>query len=324
MKSEIVGIEKVHRTRGTESVGNYGNTVIGYRLVAAFEVHNVDVSLIGREMFLEGSLYARRTHDEVDFAARVFVEIVDCFLNNRFADVAHARLHIRHEPFMSGSVESVQTARGLENRAETRDFVVQRPRDADTHALFYRACGDSRPADRNGLVLSVDIGNSARVARGLIRRRGVDFDVHADRHVFNVAARYRIVRIGCGNGGKHARAVAVQHSAEVESAGFQKPFHFVVEKVYERARVVCGGSDRLIRKGYRAVQIFKGQYELFVIVVARHGKISRFCARAYAAADAVSCQPSYFFTPHVRSALFDFREQRIDFGIELVADRSEI
>ena len=105
---------------------------------------------------------------------------------------------------------------------------------------------------------------------------------------------------GCRNRGcDKSRAVAVEHTSEVEFAGFEQAFHFGVEQVDKCSRAVLRGSDRLVRKLDFAEKVFERECELRIIVAAALGKIVVFFTAAHAAVDAVGRKFLDFFAPHV-------------------------
>ena len=323
MKSKVVGVQKVHRSARAESVRNDGNTVVSEGFEAAFEVFHVEVSLVGGEMFHKRSLNAGGADDEVDFAAGVFVDVVYRFLDRGFAYVADGSFHVGNEPFVVRSVQSVNVARGGENRFKTCEFLIVRTLNGYERVRGNGGGSHARAVDGEGVVCFVHVLNSSRADGEFRAVCVVEVDHHAGYDGFDVGAGDRVVLNG-RHLGDYARSVAEEHSAHVECGRFDESFHFGVEKVDERARVRCRRPHRFIRNFDRAVKVFKGADELLVVISRGNRQIAVLRACADTAVNAVLREFSYFLAPNVRRGLLDPCEEGVDFGVELLCNHVEI
>ena len=220
MEREVVGIEKIHSTVGTESVGNDGYPVVGNSLVTAVEFHIIGISFVSCKVVHERALNARRTYDEVYLAARVFFEGVDGLLNDRFGYGADARLDIRHEPLMRASRKPVNGAARIEYRAETGYLLIVRALNGHERVGYDHAAVDGGTVDGDFLVVSVDSRDTSCAVTGEHVAGRISYvDDETFDEVFNVVDGERVAAYG-NDFTQYARTVAVEHSAEVERGRF--------------------------------------------------------------------------------------------------------
>ena len=317
MQREIVGIEQIHRAFGAEAVGYDGNAVERQRPDAPFEFENGHIAQ-RRKSVEQRAAHARRADDKVDLAARTFFHVVDRLLDFAFGDRSHRRKRNGLHPRVGFTVYAVKRRAVRKNRAQPREFEVMRMLQHEIVARTrYR-----RARKRNRVFRTVDARHRS-TRRSLRTARRINIDDHAFRQVARIVYRVRTVRRS-GNGAKLARAVAEEHSAEVEGRALQKSVHFVIEQVDERTLAAVRRADRLIGDLDRAVQIFERGNELRVTVSARGRQRALFRTRADAAVHAVAHRLSHVSSRDVLRRLVDRREQRIRCFIELFRHRIEI
>ena len=263
--------------------------------------------------------------DEVDRTARHFLDDVDGGLNRARSDLAAHVLDVRTQETVISTVESVNGRAVAEDGFETRDFVVL----AALHVDFVTradGCACAR-ADFHRFGVAVDC-NYARAAQGVVLDIGsvVNVDGHTLHQRLDAVDGETVVAAAriCDRGRKQTAAVTVQHTSEIELAGFEQPVHFGVEQVDERARAVLRRTHGFVGNFDFAVQVFEGERELRVVVAAAHGQRVGLFARAYAAVDAVGREFFDLFAPYVRARLPYLGKKGIDAHVELVGEHAEI
>ena len=148
---------------------------------------------------------------------------------------------------------------------------------------------------------------------------GFDF-----RRVVNLEfCKIFVARI-CDRSCEFSAAVAEKHTCEVSLTCRQKSFHFGVQKVYERARVVHTGSQCFVGNFDFAKEVFKVGGKRNVGVALRLGKRARFGARRDAAVYAVGYEFFDFLTENIVACSFDRRKEGVDFRVELLGNHAKV
>ena len=325
MQLEVLGVEQIDGAVRNEPVRNKGHACVRERLIAAVQIHVIEVGAVFGEIVHILASGVEGRDDEVHRAACDLLDDVHRGLERPGRDLAAHVFDVGFQEAVIAACKPVDGGRVAEHRLQARDLVALGTLHVQLVAGAYR--GRRRRTEFDGLRVAVD-GDYARAAEGGVLDVRSVINVHG--HPFHESAHavhgQDVVAFAdvCHGGRDKTAAVAVKHTSEIEFAGFEQPVHFRVEQIDERACAVLGRSHRLVGYLYPAEQVFEGEGELRIIVAAAHGQAVRFAARAYAAVDAVRGEFPDLFAPDVRARLTYLREQRIHPDVELIGKNAEI